>query len=167
MGFKVAGPSGPKPRILIVGLSHFQRDIGHYKWLACKASISEEVRSHQSKVISRLFMVPRPLTDEFRTTNSIAFILHPINETVTNRAALNWFRAQKRFNLWLSENFCLSQRIQESIDPKAQITYMRSVIDGPSGPRPRFYIVGHFQSAIGHYSCLACKTDISEEVRSH
>ena len=39
---------------------------------------------------------------KFRTTNSIAFKLHLINETVTNRAALNWFRAPKRFNLWLS-----------------------------------------------------------------
>ena len=48
-------------------------------------------------------MVPRPPTD--RTTNSIAFILLPINETVTNRAVLNWFRAPKRFNLWLSGNF--------------------------------------------------------------
>ena len=46
---------------------------------------------------------------------------------------------------------------------------MGSKIDGPSGPRPRFFIVGlgHFQRGIGHYTWLACKTDISEEVRSH
>ena len=123
----------------IVGLSHFERGIGHYTWLACKTDISEEVRSHQSNVISRLFVVPGPPTDLFRTTNSIAFILQPINETVTNHAALNWFRAPKRFNLWLSENFCHSQRMQESIDPKAWITYMGSKIDGPSGTRPRFF----------------------------
>ena len=39
-------------------IGHFQRGIGHYTWLACKTDISEEVRSHQSNVISRLF-VPR------------------------------------------------------------------------------------------------------------
>ena len=39
-------------------------------------------------------------------------------KTVTNCAALNRFGAPKRFNLWLSENVCLSQRMQESIDPK-------------------------------------------------
>ena len=169
MGSKFDGPSGPRPRFFIVGLSHFQRGISNYTWLACKTDISEEVRSHQSNVISRLFVVPGPPTDLFRTTNSIAFKLHPINQTVTNRAAQNWFRAPKRFNLWLSEKFCLSQRMQESIDPKALITYMGSKIDGPSGPRPRFFIVGHshFQRGIGHYTWLACKTDISEEVRSH
>ena len=46
---------------------------------------------------------------------------------------------------------------------------MGSKIDGPSGPRPRFFIIGlrHFQRGIGYYTWLACKTDISEEVRSH
>ena len=63
MGSKFDGPSGPRPRFFIVGLSHFQRGIGHYTWLACKTDISEEVRSHQSNVISRLFVVPRPPTD--------------------------------------------------------------------------------------------------------
>ena len=52
--------------------------------------------------------------------------------------------------------------MQESIDPKAKITYMGSKIDGPSGPRPWFFIVG---LDIGQYIWLACKTDISEEVR--
>ena len=96
-------------------------------------------------------------------------MLRAIIKTVTNRAALNWFRAPKCFNLWLPENFCLSQKIQESIDPKTWITYMGSKIDGPSGPRPRFFIVGlsHFQRGIGPYTWLACKTDISEEVRNH
>ena len=47
----------------IVGLSHFQRCIGHYTWLACKTDISEKVRGHQSNVISRLFVVPGPPTD--------------------------------------------------------------------------------------------------------
>ena len=89
MGSKIDGPSSPRPRFFIVGLGHFQRGIGYYTWLACKTDISEEVRSHQSNAISRLFVVPRPSTDYFWTTNSIAFILHPINETVTNRAALN------------------------------------------------------------------------------
>ena len=46
MGSKIDGPSGPRPRFFIVGLSHFQRGIGHYTWLACKTDISEEVRSH-------------------------------------------------------------------------------------------------------------------------
>ena len=118
---------GPKLMVRVVpdlefsqlDISHFQRGIGRYTWLACKTDISEEVRSHQSNVISRLFVFPGPPTGLFRTTNSIAFKLDPINETVTNRAAWNWFRAPKRFNLWLSENFCLSQRMQESIDPKA------------------------------------------------
>ena len=43
--------------------------------------------------------------------------------------------------------------MHESIDPKTQITYMGSKIDGPSGPRPQFFIVGlsNFQSGIGHY----------------
>ena len=88
---------------------------------------------------------------------------------VTNRAALNWFQAPKRFNLWLSENFCLSQTMQESINQKAQITYMGSKIDYPSGPTRRFFIVGlgHFQPGMGQYTWLACKTDISEDVRSH
>ena len=54
--------------------------------------------------------------------------------------------------------------MQESIDPKALITYMGSKIDGPSGPRPRFFIVG---LGIGQYTQLICKTDISEEVGSH
>ena len=40
-----------------------QRGIGHYTWLAWKIDISEEVRSHRSNVISRLFVVPRPPTD--------------------------------------------------------------------------------------------------------
>ena len=31
--------------------------------------------------------------------------------------------------------------MQESIDLKAQITYMGSKIDGPSGPRPRFFML--------------------------
>ena len=59
--------------------------------------------------------------------------------------------------------------MQESIDPKAQITYMGSIIHGLSGPGPRFFLVGlgHFQRGICHYTWLACKTDISEEVRSH
>ena len=47
----------------IVGLGHFQRGFGHYTWLACKTDISEEVRGHQSNVISRLFVVPGPPTD--------------------------------------------------------------------------------------------------------
>ena len=89
MGSKFDGPSGPISRFFIVGLSHFQRGIGHYTWLACKTDISQEVRGHQSNVISRLFVVPGPPTDKFRTTNSIAFKLDPINEMVTNRAAVN------------------------------------------------------------------------------
>ena len=46
---------------------------------------------------------------------------------------------------------------------------MGSKFDGPSGPRSRFVIVGlcHFQRGIGPYTWLACKTDISEEVRNH
>ena len=47
----------------IVGLRHFQRSIGYYTCLACKIDISEEVRGHQSNVISRLFGVPGPPTD--------------------------------------------------------------------------------------------------------
>ena len=31
--------------------------------------------------------------------------------------------------------------MQESIDPKAYITYMGSKIYGQSGPRPRFFMV--------------------------
>ena len=50
-------------RFFIVGLSHFQRVMGYYTWLAYKTDISEEVRSHQSNVISRLFVVPGPPTD--------------------------------------------------------------------------------------------------------
>ena len=99
MGSKIDGPSGPRPRFFIVWLSHFQRGIGHYTWLACKTDISEEVRCHQSNVISRLLVVPGPPTDQFWTTSSIAFKLHPINETFTNRAAPNWFRAPKRFRI--------------------------------------------------------------------
>ena len=141
MGSKINGPSGPRSRFFIIGFSHFQRGIGHYTWLAWKIDISEEVRSHRSNVITRLFLVLRPPTDWFRTTHSIAFILHQINVTVTNCAALNWSRTSKRFNLWISEIFCLSHRMQESIDPKAKIIYMGSKINGPSGPRPRFFIV--------------------------
>ena len=48
-------------RFFIVGL--FQRIMGYYTWLAYKTDISEEVRSHQSNVISRLFVVPGPPTD--------------------------------------------------------------------------------------------------------
>ena len=127
------------------------------------------MRNHRSDVISRLFLVPRPHTHYFPITHSIAFMLRAIIKTVTNCAALNWFRAPKRFNLWLSENVCLSQRMQESIEPKAQLTYMGSKIHGPSGPRPRFFIIGlgNFQRGIGHYTWLGCKTDISEEVRNH
>ena len=62
MGSKIDGTSGPRPRFFIVELSHFQRGIGHYTWLACKTDISEEVRSHQSNVIYRLFVVPGPPT---------------------------------------------------------------------------------------------------------
>ena len=169
MGSKFDGPSGPRSRFFIVGLSHFQRGIGPYTWLACKTDISEEVRNHRSDVISWLFVVPRLHTHSFSTTLFIVLVLQAIIKTVTNRAALNWFRAPKRFSLWLSEKFCLSQRIQESINPKTKITYMGSKFDGPSGPRPRFFIVGlsHFQRGIGPYTWLACKTDISEEVRNH
>ena len=46
----------------IVG-RHFQSGFGHYTWLACKTDISEEVRGHQSNVITRLFVVPGPPTD--------------------------------------------------------------------------------------------------------
>ena len=52
--------------------------------------------------------------------------------------------------------------MQESIDSKAQILYMVSIIHGPCGPGARFFIVG---LGIGQYTWLACKTDISEEVR--
>ena len=107
-------------------LSHFQRGIGHYTWLACKTDISEEVRSDQSNVISRLFVVPGPPTDLFRTTYSIAFKLHPINETVTNRASLNWFWEPKRFNLWLSEIFVSHWEYR-----RASIQRHRSHILGP------------------------------------
>ena len=62
MGSKIDGPNGPRSRFFIVGLRHFQRWIGHYTWLACKTDISEEVRNHQSDVISWLFVVPRPHT---------------------------------------------------------------------------------------------------------
>ena len=69
MGSKIDGPSGPRPRFFIVGLSHFQRGIGHenghksaWYWPLYMASmqtdISEEVRSHQSNVISRHFVLP-------------------------------------------------------------------------------------------------------------
>ena len=87
-------------------------------------------------------------------------MLHAIIERVTNCTDLNCFRAPKCFNLWLSENFCLSQRMQESVDHKARITYMGSIIHGPSGPGPKYFIVGlgHFQRGIGHYTLLACKT---------
>ena len=63
MGSKFDGPSGPRPRFFIVCLGHFQRAIGHNTWLARKSDISEEVRGHQSNVISRLFVVPGPPTD--------------------------------------------------------------------------------------------------------
>ena len=63
MGLKIDGPSGPRSRFFIVGLGHIQLCFGPYTWLACKTDISEEVRSHQSNVISRLFVVPRPHTD--------------------------------------------------------------------------------------------------------
>ena len=58
MRSKFDGPIGPRPRFFIVGLSHFQRGIGHYTWLSCKTDISEEVRGHQSNVISRRFVNP-------------------------------------------------------------------------------------------------------------
>ena len=87
MGSKSDGPSGPRPRFFIVGLSHFQRGIGHYTWLACKTDISEEVRSHQSNVISRFFVVPGSPADYFRTTNSIVFKLDP---TKRSQIALLW-----------------------------------------------------------------------------
>ena len=58
MGSKFDGPSGPRPRFFIVELGQFQRGIGYYTWLARKTDISEEVRGHQSDVISRLFVVP-------------------------------------------------------------------------------------------------------------
>ena len=67
-------------------------------------------------------------------------MLHAIIKTVTYCAALNWFRAPKCFN------FCLSQRMQERIDPNVLITYIGSIFHGPSGPGPRFFIVGH-----GHF----------------
>ena len=142
MGSKIDGPSGPRPRFFIVGLSHSQRVIGHYTWLACKTDISEEGRSHQSNVISRLFVVPGPPTDWFRTTNSIAFKLHSVNETVTNRVALIWFWAPKRFNLWLSENFVSHRECR-----RASIQRHRSHIWGPKlmvrvVPDHDFFIVG-------------------------
>ena len=58
MGSKIDGLSGRRPRFFIVELGHFQRGICHYTWLARKTDISEEVRGHQSNVISRLFVVP-------------------------------------------------------------------------------------------------------------
>ena len=101
MGSKLDGPSGPRSRFFIVGLSHFQRGIGPYTWLACKTDISEEVRNHRSDVISWLFVVPRLHTHSFSTTHFIVLMLRAIITTVTNRAALNWFRAPKHF--WRSE----------------------------------------------------------------
>ena len=127
MGSKFDGPSGTRSRFCIVGLSHFQRGIGPYTWLACKTDISEEVRNHRSDVISWLFVVARLHTHSFSTIHFIVLMLRAIIKTVTNRAALNWFRAPKRFNLWLSENFCLSQRIQET-----SIQRHRSHIWGPN-----------------------------------
>ena len=52
MGSEIDGPGGPRTRFFMVGISHFQRGIGHYAWLACKTDISEEVRNHRSDVIS-------------------------------------------------------------------------------------------------------------------
>ena len=63
MGSKIDGPSGPRPRFFHSWTRRFQRGFGHYTWLACKTDISEKVRSHQSNVISRLFVVPGPPTD--------------------------------------------------------------------------------------------------------
>ena len=56
MGSIINGPSGPGPRFFI---GHFQRRIDHYTWLSCENDISEEVKSHRSNVISRLFVVPQ------------------------------------------------------------------------------------------------------------
>ena len=96
MGSKFDGPSGPRSRFFIVGLSHFQRGIGPYTWLACKTDISEEVRNHRSDVISWLFVVPRLHTHKFSATLFIVLMLRALIKTVTNRAALNWYRAPKR-----------------------------------------------------------------------
>ena len=154
MGSKIDGPSG-----------HFQRGIGHYTWLACKTDISEEVRSHQSNVISRLFV-----SLDHPQTNSGPLI--PLHSYCIQRSQipLLWtdFGHQSASICGFRKNF-LSPRMLVSIDPKAQITYMGSKIDCTSGPRPRFFIagLGHFQRGIGYYTWLACKTDISEEVRSH
>ena len=49
---KIDGQSGPRSRFFIVGLSHFQRGIGPYTWLAWKIDISEEVRNHRYDAIS-------------------------------------------------------------------------------------------------------------------
>ena len=65
--------------------------------------------------------------------------LHVIITMVTYCAGLNWFRTPKWFNLWLSEIFCLSQRMQESIYLKALITNIGFFFHCPSGPGPRFF----------------------------
>ena len=127
MGSKFDGPSGTRSRFCIVGLSHFPRGIGPYTWLACKTDISEEVRNHRSDVISWLFVVPWLHTHKFSTTHFIVLMLRALIKTVTNRAALNWYRAPKRFNLWLSENFVSHREYR-----RALIQRHRSHIWGPN-----------------------------------
>ena len=62
MGSKIDGPSGPRPRFSIVGQS-FSAWYGPLYMASIQTDISEDVRSHQSNVISRLFVVPGPPTD--------------------------------------------------------------------------------------------------------
>ena len=89
-------------------------------------------------------------------------MLHVIIKTVTYCTALSWLRAPKRFNLLLSEKFCLSQRMQESIDPKALITYIGSTFHGPSGPGQRLFIAEH-----GHFQISMASMQNWQEVRRY
>ena len=86
MGSISNASSGPRPKIFYIRTVIF-----NVVWLAYKTDISEEVRSRRSYVISRLFVVPRPPTQEFRITHSVAFMLDAIIQICTrSQIALLW-----------------------------------------------------------------------------
>ena len=68
MASKIDGPSGPRPRFFIVVLKSFSAWYWPLYMASMQTDISEEVRSHQSNVISRFFLV----LDHPQTNSSLA-----------------------------------------------------------------------------------------------
>ena len=138
-----------------------------YTWLACKTDISDEVRNHRSDVISSLFVVPRPHALIFdhsfhcicATCNNQNGHKSRCSELISGTKALQFVTFRKFLSL--------TENAGEHRSKDTDHIYGVENWWSEWSHTKIFHSRNYFQRVIGHYTMLACKTDISEEVRSH